>query len=131
MEKGFIHYCCVSVNDALNTELSTSDLLLEKFNKEIFKSCTYCHCVCEIKKAFTRNCYICDCCMTLLDNEDQDNPKIHIIWTEMQKCRAFSNFYHSFLERVFRYENIKHKCGIIDEETIEKHMNACINDSFI
>ena len=129
--KGFIHYRRVSVNDGLNIELSTSDLLLGKFNKEIFQSCTFCHCESEIKKAFTKNCYICDCCMTLFYNEDQDEPKIHIIWTENQKYRVFSNFYRSFIERVFRYENIKHKYGKIDKQTIEKHINACINDSFI
>ena len=49
--KGFIHYCCVSVNDGLNTDLSTSDLLLDKFDKEIFHNC---HCTIEINKAFTK-----------------------------------------------------------------------------
>ena len=129
--KVFILYCCVNVKDGLNIELSTCSLLLEKFNKEIFQSCTFCHCVSEIKKTFTKYCHICDSCMSLLDKEDKENPKIHIIWTENQKYRAFSNFYRSFLERIFRYENIKHKCGKIDNETIEKHVNACINDSFI
>ena len=42
--------------------------------------------------------------MSLSDKEDKDNPKIHIIWTENQKYRVFSNFYRSFLERIFRYE---------------------------
>ena len=129
--KGFIHYCQVSLKDGLNIELSTSDLLLEKFNKEIFQSCTFCHCVSEIKKAFTKNCCICDSCMSLLENEDHDNPKIHIIWTENWKYRVFSNFYHAFLDRLFRCENIKNKCGKIDNEAIEKHINAHINDSFI
>ena len=69
--------------------------------------------------------------MSLSDKEDKDNPKIHIIWTENQKYRVFSNFYCSFLVRIFRYENIKHKCGKIDNKTIEKHVNVCINDSFI
>ena len=69
--------------------------------------------------------------MSLLENEDHDNPKIHIIWTENQKYRVFSNFYHAFLDRLFRCENIKNKCGKIDNEAIEKHINAHINDSFI
>ena len=129
--KDFIHYCRVSVKDGLNIELSTSNLLLEKFNREIFQSYTFCHCVREIKKVFTKNCRICDSCMSLLENEDQDNPKIHIIWRENQKYRVFSNFYCDFLDRLFRCENIKNKCGKIDNKTIEKHINAHINDSFI
>ena len=52
--KGFIHYCCVSVNDGLNTDLSTSDLLLDKFDKEIFQNCRFCHCTIQIKKAFAK-----------------------------------------------------------------------------
>ena len=39
--KGFIHYCRVGVNDSLNTDLSTSDLLLDKFDKEIFQNCRF------------------------------------------------------------------------------------------
>ena len=95
-KNGFIHDCCVSVNDGLNIDLSTSDLLLGKFDREVFQDCRFCHCISEIKKTFTKNSYICDCCMALLENQDQGNPKIHIIWTENQKYRVFSNFYHGF-----------------------------------
>ena len=52
--KGFIHYCRVGVNDSLNTDLSTSDLLLDKFDKEIFHNCCFCYCTVEIKKTFTK-----------------------------------------------------------------------------
>ena len=69
--------------------------------------------------------------MSLLENEDQDNPKIHIIWTENQKYRVFSNFYRAFLDRIFRCKIIKNKCCKIDNETTEKHTNAHINVSFI
>ena len=74
---------------------------------------------------------VCDYCMELLENEDQDNPRLHIIWTENKKYRVFSNFYRAFLDRVFRHENIKNKCGKINNEAIDKHINAHINDSFI
>ena len=69
--------------------------------------------------------------MALLENEDQINPRIHIIWTENQKCRVFSNFYCAFLYRIFRHESIKDKCGKINNETIDKHINAHINYYFI
>ena len=74
---------------------------------------------------------VCDYCMELLENDDQDNPRLHIIWTENKKYRVFSNFYCAFLDRVFRHENIKNKCGKINNEAIDKHINAHINDSCI
>ena len=68
---------------------------------------------------------VCDMCINLLKNEDKNNPKIYIIWTEHQKYRAFLNFRHSFLDRIFRNENIKDKCGKISHERIDNHLNAC------
>ena len=46
------------------------------------------------------------------------------MWTENQKYRVFSNFHHSFLDRLFRNENIKSKCGKINHEIIDNHLNA-------
>ena len=40
-KKYFIHYYRVSVSEGLNTELSTSDLMLEKFDKEVFQRCGF------------------------------------------------------------------------------------------
>ena len=106
-KKSFIHYCRVSVSEGLNIELETSELMLEIFNKEVYQGCKHCHCTLETIKAFKEDKTVCDMCINLLKNEDKDNPKIHIVWTENQKYRVFSNFHCSFLERVFRNENIK------------------------
>ena len=35
-KKYFIQYCRVSVSEGLNIELNTSELMLEKFNKEVY-----------------------------------------------------------------------------------------------
>ena len=59
--------------------------------------------------------------MELLENEDQDNSRLHIIWTENKKYRVFSNFYRAFLDCIFRHESIKNKCGKINNETIDNH----------
>ena len=80
-KKYFIHYYRVSISEVLNTELSTSDLMLEKLGKEVFERCGFCHCTNEIKKAFTKEKDVSDCCLSHLESKDQDNPKIHIIWT--------------------------------------------------
>ena len=42
------------VSEGLNTELSTSELMLGKYDKKVYQKCRYCHCVIEIKKAFTK-----------------------------------------------------------------------------
>ena len=59
--------------------------------------------------------------MALLESEDQINPRIHIIWTENQKHRVFSNFSRAFLDCIFRHESIKNKCVKINNETIDNH----------
>ena len=58
--KYFIYYCRVSVQEGLNTDLNSSELMLGKYDKEVYRKCQYCHCVIEIKKAFKENAFICN-----------------------------------------------------------------------
>ena len=37
-KKYFIHYCRVSVSNKLNTEFTTSDLMLRKFDEKVFQT---------------------------------------------------------------------------------------------
>ena len=74
-EKYFIYYCHVSVSEGLNIELSTSELMLGKYSKEVYQKCRYCHCVIEIKKAFKEKEDTWNMCLKLLKNDkDKDNP---------------------------------------------------------
>ena len=50
--------------------------------------------------------------------------KYTFISTEIQKYRVFTNFHHSYVDRIFRYENIKDKYGEISQETIDIHLNS-------
>ena len=113
--KCFIYYCCISTKEGLHTDLKTSELMLGKYDKEVYQSCQYCHQVIEIKKAFKENDFICNICFELLQNVDKINPEIHVIWRENQKYRIFRNFHCSFVDRIFRYENIKKKYGEISQ----------------
>ena len=114
----------------MNIELETSELMLEKFDKEVYQRCKHCHCTLEIIKTFKEDKTVCDMCINLFKNEDKDsNPKIHIIWTENQKYRIFSNFHRSFLEHIIRNEKIKSKCVKSSHEIIYNCLNAC--NSFI
>ena len=63
-------------------------------------------------------------CFKLLQNQDKINPQIHIIWTENQKYRVFTNFHCSFLENLFRRKNIKDKYGGTSQATIEIYVNS-------
>ena len=87
------------------------------------------YCVIEIKKAFKEEEDAYKKFLELLKNEDRINPQIYIIWTNNQKYRVFINFHRSFVDRVFRHENIKNKFGKIAHKVIDNHLNAC--DSFI
>ena len=78
-KRSFIYYCCISVNEGLNTDLETSELMLGKYDKEVYQSCKYCHQVIEIKKGFKENAFICNMCFKLLQNEDKINRKIYVI----------------------------------------------------
>ena len=123
-KKYFIYYCCVSVKEGLSTDLNTTELMLGKYDKEVYQKCQYFHCVIEIKKVFKENAFICNMCFKLLQNQDKINPQIHIRWAENQKYRVFTNFNCSFLNNLFRKENIKDKCGEISQETIKIYLNS-------
>ena len=76
----------------------------------------------EIKKGVKENPFICNVCFKLIQNNDKSNPQIHIIWTENQKYRSY--IYRSFLDKVFRRENIKDKCGEISQGIIANYLNS-------
>ena len=54
-KKYFVYYSRVSISEGPNTELCTSELMLDKYDKEVYQRCRYCCCVIEIKKAFTED----------------------------------------------------------------------------
>ena len=106
-KKYFIYYCRISIKEDLNTDLKTSELMLSKYDKDVYQKCQYCYKVIEIKKGFKKNAFISNICFKLLQNLDKINAQIHIIWTENQKYRIFTNFHRSYGDCIFRYENIK------------------------
>ena len=65
-------------------------------------------------------------CLKLLDKNDETSSKIYIIWKDNLKFRVFSNLYRSFLDKIFRNENIKDKIGEISKETIAMYLNSSI-----
>ena len=114
----------LSVKEGLNTDLKTSELMLGKYDKEVYQKCQYCHQIIKIKKGFKENAFICNMCVKLLLNEDEINQQIHVIWTENQKYRVFTNFYRSYVDCILRYENIKEKYSELSQENIDIHLKS-------
>ena len=81
-KKFFIYYSRVSVKEGLKKESDTSELMLAKYNKEVYRRYRYCCCVIEIKKGFKEDSSVCNMCFKPLQSQDKINPQIHIIWTE-------------------------------------------------
>ena len=98
--------------------------MLDKYDKEMYQRCRYCCCVIEIKKAFQEDKDTCNMCVKVLQNRDEINCKIFIIWSNNQKYRVFTNLYRSFLDRIFKNENLKNKSGEIEQENIANHLNS-------
>ena len=98
--------------------------MLGQYNKEVYQSCQHFRCLIEIKKGFKEDPSVCNECFKLLQNQDRINPQIHIIWTENKKYRVFTNFHRPFLDKIFRMENIKSKCGEISQDGIEIYLNS-------
>ena len=53
-KKSFLYYLRLSVSEGLNTKSKTSQLCLERFDKDIYKKCRQCRQVFAIKKTFKR-----------------------------------------------------------------------------
>ena len=98
--------------------------MLGQYNKEVYQSCQHFRCLIEIKKGFKEDPSVCNECFKLLQNQDRINPQIHIIQMENKKYRVFTNFHRSFLDKIFRMENIKSKCGEISLDGIEIYLNS-------
>ena len=50
----------------MNTDLKTLELILGKYDKEVYQSCRHCHQVIEIKKGFKEDASVCNMCFILL-----------------------------------------------------------------
>ena len=58
--------------------------MLDKYDKEMYQRCRYCCCVIEIKKAFQEDKDTCNMCVKVLQNRDEINCKIYIIWSKVK-----------------------------------------------
>ena len=125
--KMFLHYCRISIQEGLYTELSDSNLATGNYNKDLYQECRFCCCVFKIEKAFKEDEYICNQCFKLLQMEDIKetiSPKIYVFWNENQKYRIYTNIYRFFADSIFRKENIKDAKGKISTKNFSIYLNS-------
>ena len=79
-----MYYSRFSVSEGLDTETNELQMNLERFDKDIFKKCTYCHQVFAIKKNVKKDEKTCNACVKLLEKEVKISPKMYILGQIMQ-----------------------------------------------
>ena len=96
--KSLLYYTRLSVSEGLDTETNKPQMKLERFNKDIFKKCRYCHHVFAIKKNFEKDKETCNACVKPLEKEVKISPSIYIFWRNNTKYRVFTDLHRSFIK---------------------------------
>ena len=109
--KSFMYYSCLSVSEGLDTETNELQMNLERFDKDIFKKCTYCHQIFAIKKNFEKDKKTCNVCVKVLEKEVKISPKIYIFWKNNANYRIFTDLHCKYPESIFLREPIIGKYG--------------------
>ena len=125
-KKSFLYYLCLSVSEGLNTELKTSQLYLERLDKDIYKKCNQCCQVFAIKKKLKKTTILAKC-FELLQKEDKYNPFIHIICKDNAKDSVFTVLHCPYTDYIFRHEPIRGKSGNISNDILDNYLNSLLN----
>ena len=112
MPRHFVHYHRVSVREGIDTETYLPFMRMD-IKSETSKTCKHCRILFYIKKNFKKHDSICDICYDMLD-DDRDSGGLHIVWTENQKFRIFTNIYQYSAQRLMQIEQPKNIAGFLD-----------------
>ena len=108
-----MYYSRSSVLEGLDTETNELQMNFKRFDKDIFKKCTYCHQVFAIKKNFKKDEKTCNACVKLLEKEVKISPKIYLFWNNNANYKVFTNLHCNYAENIFLREPIIGKKGKI------------------
>ena len=125
--KSFLYYSRLTVSEGSDTETNELQMNLERFGKDIFKKCTYCHQVFAIKKKFEKDNKTCNACVQLLEKEVKISPKIYIFWKNNADHRIFTDLHRNYAENIFFREPIIGKNGKISSEKLDIHLSCLLN----
>ena len=110
--KDFLYYHGISMKEGL--DIGTERPHLEIFvDKPVPRKCAECCELFLIAKNFKNDEAVCDVCFKIVNNIDRFG-KMHIIWVNNSKCRAYTNLWRSFADEIMRKEESLDKYGYID-----------------
>ena len=125
--KSFLYYSRLSVSEGSDTETNELQMNLERFDKDIFKKCTYCHQVFAIKKKFEKDNKTCNACVQLLEKEVKISPKIYIFRKNNANYSVLIDLHCNCTENIFIREPIIGKNGNISSKKLNIHLNPLLN----
>ena len=112
--KDFLYYHRISVKEGLDIE--TERPHLEIFSDQtVSRKCTECCELLLIAKSFKNDEAVCDICSKIVNDIDKF-AKMHIIWVNNSKYRAYTNLWRSFADEIMR-----------EEESLDKYRYTDIN----
>ena len=110
--KDLLYYEGISIKEGLDIE--TESPHLEIFvEKTVSRKSTECCELFLIAKNFKNDEAVCDVCFKIVNGIDKF-AKMHIIWVNNWKYRAYTNLWRSFADEIMRKEESLDKYGYID-----------------
>ena len=125
--KNHTYYCCISVQESLDTETNELQMNLDCSDKNIFKKCPHCHQVFIIKKNLQIDKETCNACINFLEKDNRISFKIHVLWKDNALYRILSDLHHSHVDYIFCREKIIGKTGEISKDNLKIHLNSLLN----
>ena len=98
-KEDFLYYYRISIKEVLDIET-------EKHGLKMFNDRT-------ISKNFKNEKHVCDVCFKLVTDIDKFG-KMHIIWVNNSKYRAYTNLWRNFTDEIMKKEKLVDKYGYID-----------------
>ena len=119
MPKGdFLYYYRISIKEGLDIETQNPHPE-ECIDRTISRKCRHCGELFLIAKNFINEERICDVCFKIVTDIDKFG-KMHIIWVNNSKYRAYTNLSKSFADEIMKKKELADKYGYID---VNKHNN--------
>ena len=110
--KDFLYYHRISVKEGLDIEIERPHLEIF-IDKTISRKCTECCELFLITKNFKKDEGVYDVCFKIVNDIDKF-AKMHIIWVNSSKYRAYTNLWRRFADDIMRKEESLDKYGYID-----------------
>ena len=107
LKKSYLYYLRLSIQEGLDTETNELQMILDSFDKDIFKNCSHCSHVFFIKKKKIKmDEDTCNACVKRLEKDTRIDPKINVLWKDNANYRVLSDLHYSYVNYIFTREKI-------------------------